>query len=87
MKTRIKFVSIIFICLTICLGCSKDSDISCGIITDFSFSFISLINGNNVYRLTVELPDGSIAYDTVEADGFISDTYKVGNNYCGVLRK
>lgn len=85
MKTILKFITVIIFCFASCLGCSKDSDITCGTVTDFTFRQISIITGGYVFKLTVKLPDGSIRHDWVEADRIDSDAYKVGDDYCGDL--
>ncbi|WP_406682945.1 hypothetical protein N1F78_09635 [Seonamhaeicola sp. MEBiC1930] len=87
MKTILKFITVIVCCFVTCIGCSKDSDITCGTVTDFNFRFISMFNGSYVFKLTVKLPDGSIRHDWIEADRIDSDAYKVGDEYCGDLLK
>lgn len=83
MKTRIKLISIIFLCLTTFLGCSKDdSPIPCGKITDILISYSYILEFTIYNHLTVELPDGSKRYDTVEVDDFNSDAYNIGDEYC-----
>lgn len=76
MKTKvISKYGIIFYLIT-CFGCTKNSDIPCGIITDISISY-SQLSTRIFYHLTVELSDGSIRYDTID-----SDSYEVGDEYC-----
>ncbi len=62
------------------MGCSKDSELPCGTITDITFSY-SQISTIISYHLTVELSDGSIRYDTVN-----HDSYEVGDEYCNATR-
>ncbi|TWO33270.1 hypothetical protein E1J38_005075 [Seonamhaeicola sediminis] len=85
MKTLLKFTIVIVFCFATCLGCSKDPDIDCGTITDITWS-ASFVNLSGYHHITVKLPDGSLRYDTVEADSIISEIYKVGDEYCEATR-
>ena len=76
MKTTLIFKYGIIFFLIISLGCSKDSDIPCGKITEITWSYSGL-TFVTLYHLTVELSDGSKRYDTVKIDSF-----EVGDEYC-----
>ena len=65
-------------CFVLYLGCSKDSNIPCGKITEISV----LPNGlGATFILTVEMSDGSIRFANV-----LDNSFKVGDEYCKATR-